>query len=514
VSLSTFVSGGYNWGSITGLAPAAINYKYGDTHSVSLTTGTAADTVYVLATGVPTSISTSGGSDVVNVGNAGSVQGIQGALSIQNPPSYTTINLSDWADSTVRTASLSTFASGGYNWGSISGLAPAAINYKYYDTSSPVNVYTVVGKVSWNVSANAMASVSGILVYDNGYPINAVPIQPTADTAYSPAPATAPLFNGGGPSYLDVEQGAVGDCWLMASLAEVAARDPQDIVNMFTYNGTIVDSGSTVGLYTVRFFNTNGSAVYIQVDTELPSGGEYYDHVQNDLGSQALWVALAEKAYAVANGYGYVTTSNMNQNSYDALSGGWPSWALHAITGNYAAEYSVNTGNLISDWNAGDLIVMCTDTPVSSYIVPSHCYALVGYNSGSGLPFELFNAWGTDSSGWAPGCSGTIYGLFNANAPFISQNFAEQSVGTAAINVNNSAALTNQVTESGTLDGGYASSGTINITQYKLSRVTIAETSGGSSGYARPAQATAIGVDFWLASEDFGSLKARRFGNG
>ena len=105
----------------------------------------------------------------------------------------------------------------------------------------------------------------------------------------------------------------------MASLAEVAARDPQDIRNMFTYDGTTVDNGATVGLYSVRFFSSNGSAFYVEVDTELPSGGEYYDHVDNDLGTQALWVALAEKAYAEANGLGYVTTSNENQDSYNAL---------------------------------------------------------------------------------------------------------------------------------------------------------------------------------------------------
>ena len=46
---------------------------------------------------------------------------------------------------------------------------------------------------------------------------------PVASTGYSPAPASAKLFNNGGPSYLDVEQGAAADCWLEASLAEVAA---------------------------------------------------------------------------------------------------------------------------------------------------------------------------------------------------------------------------------------------------------------------------------------------------
>ena len=78
---------------------------------------------------------------------------------------------------------------------------------------------------------------------------------------------------------------------------------------MFIYDGTTVDNGATVGLYTVRFFNSNGSAFDVEVDTELPSGGEYYDHVDNALGTQVLWVALAEKAYAEANSLGLVTTS-------------------------------------------------------------------------------------------------------------------------------------------------------------------------------------------------------------
>ena len=372
---------------------------------MNITTGSAADTVNVLATGVATNLNTSGGRDTVNVGNAGSVQGILGALNIQNPPSFThdqrqRLGRHDGADRDAEHLQL-----GRRNWGSITGLAPAAINYKYFDTSSPVNISTFVGRVSWNVYANAMASVTGVVVDDNGFPINSLPANPAANTGYSPAPAGAPLFNNGGPSYLDVEQGAVGDCWLMASLAEVAARDPQDIRNMFTYDGTTVDNGATVGLYTVRFFNTSGSAVYVQVDTELPSGGEYYDHVDNDLGTQVLWVALAEKAYAVANGLGYVTTSHEYQNSYNALDGGWPSWALQAITGKPAGDYSINSTNLVSDWNSGDLIVLCTSTPTSSYIVGSHCYAVVGYNASSSQPFEVFNPWGTDSSGWAPGQS-------------------------------------------------------------------------------------------------------------
>jgi hypothetical protein len=253
------------------------------------------------------------------------------------------------------------------------------------------------------------------------------PANPAAATAYSAPPAGTPLYNGGTPSYLDVRQGAVGDCWLVASLAEAAARQPQLITSMFTYDGTTVVNGSTVGLYTVRLYDTKGFPVYMQVDATLPSGGYYYDRVTTALGTSSLWVALAEKAYAMANGMGYVTTGNLNQDSYAALNNGWPSWALSAIIGRSAGDYTLNTNDLVTAWNAGRLVVLCTSSPASSLIVGSHCYAMVGYTPSSSQPFKMFNPWGTDANGWAPGQANKIYGLFTANAAFLAQNYTKES---------------------------------------------------------------------------------------
>jgi hypothetical protein len=74
-------------------------------------------------------------------------------------------------------------------------------------------------------------------------------------------------------------------------------------------------------------------------------------------------------------------------------------------------------------WNSGKLIVLDTSTPTNSCIVSNHAYAMVGYNPSSNQPFAIYNPWGTDSNGWAPGHSGSVYGLFNANLSFLSQNF-------------------------------------------------------------------------------------------
>ena len=308
----------------------------------------------------------------------------------------------------------------GYSWVQIASLGAGSTGYAvsglsanttYYFDVAAYNAYGTTWAVNWQSAA------TGIWVD-----------HPAAATGYTPVYGT--LFGAGGPSYLDVQQGAVGDCWLMASLAEVAARYPTDIQNMFSYAGTTVENGNTVSLYYVRFFDSSGYAHWFLVDTELPSGGGYYDHPANGV----LWVALAEKAYAQANAAGVVTTSNEYSDSYGAMNEGYPTWALQAITGYSAGEYAVNPSDVVSAWNAGELIVLGTNSPSSSYIVPSHAYALVAYNGGSGLPFEIYNPWGTDSNGWALGTYNgqAVYGLFDANAAFVSQNFANESFGWGA----------------------------------------------------------------------------------
>jgi hypothetical protein len=252
--------------------------------------------------------------------------------------------------------------------------------------------------------------------------------QPHADADYSAV--SGPLFGPHGPSYLDVCQGDEGDCWLLASLAEVAARDPKTISSMFTYDGTAMENGSLVRIYAVRFYNSSGVARYVTVDTELPAGGGMFDHPVNGV----LWVALVEKAYVEANALGYVGTGHEYNDFYNALNGGDPGWALQAITGKPASFYSLNPSNIAAAWKQGKLIVLGTPgNPPNSKIVGDHCYAVVGYNPASSQPFKVFNPWGgTTASPWCIQ-SGQVYGLFSANATFLAQNFNYESVaaGTA-----------------------------------------------------------------------------------
>ena len=79
-----------------------------------------------------------------------------------------------------------------------------------------------------------------------------------------------------------------------------------------------------------------------------------------------LWVALAEKAYAEANGAGFVTTDDVGSDSYDAMNEGQADWWLQAITGKPVSYFSINPSNIAAAWDAGEFIVLATVTPASS----------------------------------------------------------------------------------------------------------------------------------------------------
>jgi hypothetical protein len=261
---------------------------------------------------------------------------------------------------------------------------------------------------------------------------------PPIDGAVTYSPVSGALFGPKGPTFLDVEQGQAGDCWMLSGLAEVAARQPQLISSMFTNLGTEVENGATVGLYQVRLYSANGTPQYFIVDSELPTSaniatafGTVYDQpvggsgAVNGSSAPVLWVALAEKAFAEQLG-----------NSYGNLNSGDPSNGLHTIV-DHAAPYStpVNAGSIAYAWSHNEFVILNSKSnPTSANIVSGHGYAVVGYNSSTGL-FTLFNPWGTTSSGYTPmpNTNGQpAYGWFTAPAAFLTQNFTGQNIGVEA----------------------------------------------------------------------------------
>lgn len=107
-----------------------------------------------------------------------------------------------------------------------------------------------------------------------------------------------PLFDEDGPTPDDVEQGWVGDCWLLSAFSSVAAVDPGHIRGMITDHGD--------GTYTVHF--TEGD---VTVDDQLPyrvtsDGTIKLVYAGGEIGPGVpIWPAIVEKAQAIAMGGDY-----------------------------------------------------------------------------------------------------------------------------------------------------------------------------------------------------------------
>src|SRR5262249_7595455 len=132
----------------------------GDFDSISIDAGDGPNNIFVDDTlrGVPTYV-TDEGYDTVQVGNAGSVKGIQGPVYISNQPTSNAVIVDASADAPASGATIalddfvptgSAFDGDAYE--RISGLAPAPIAYEIPDTRS-VTIKTADANNTINIRA-------------------------------------------------------------------------------------------------------------------------------------------------------------------------------------------------------------------------------------------------------------------------------------------------------------------------------------------------------------------------
>jgi hypothetical protein len=160
-------------------------------------------------------------------------------------------------------------------------------------------------------------------------------------------------FASGGPRSADINQGDLGDCWLLAGLGAVANQN-QNIIRQ-----NVVDFDD--GTYGVRLGNK-----FYRVDNELPvwdtANGATSANVRfAKLGAQdSMWVAIVEKAYAH---FRYGT------NTYDSLQnpGGRSTEVFEALRMKNVAGYGLKdtyataaamATDLYSKWTQGYAIVI------------------------------------------------------------------------------------------------------------------------------------------------------------
>jgi len=237
-----------------------------------------------------------------------------------------------------------------------------------------------------------------------------------------------PLFGGNGPCMEDVNQGYLGDCFMLAPLAAMALQDPSAIRSMITDNGN-----NTWG---IRFI-IDGKANYVTVNNELANGGGKFASGTNK------WVGLVEKGYAQLQAGGNTTgTSVTYGNSYSSIAnGGSPAVALAELTGAGTISQYVASGSgwtsyefdgssltqrdnqgrgtvlssntdlnsaavqakLVADLAEGDEVILSSyandvDASGKTTLVANHAMTISGFDVVTGM-FEVYNPWGTSNTG-------------------------------------------------------------------------------------------------------------------
>ena len=200
---------------------------------------------------------------------------------------------------------------------------------------------------------------------------------------------TAPI------SVTDINQGQLGDCYLLSSIGEIALNKPSFISSAIHVNGNGTEA---VTLYNAsngsvpNWYSTAFKATSVTVTNAFPTNSVNNIASQDVLGNQKeIWPQVLENAYASLNG------------GYNAIGrGGSPVLAMEELTGHAAsflAPASLTLAVLQGDVLAGDLIVMDTlnKNGLSNGLFGDHAYMFNGVSgTGSAATLKLLNPWGMD----------------------------------------------------------------------------------------------------------------------
>jgi len=196
--------------------------------------------------------------------------------------------------------------------------------------------------------------------------------------------ATASLW-GTGPVIGDVNQGGIGDCYFLASLAAFANTTSATLQN------TAVDLGD--GTYAVEYL-PNGAAnpgTFVRVDG-LVSSGPYAGYENAQPGASGnIWALIMEKSFA------YFRTG---ANTFASLNGGWMS-EVYSDFGIANTNISLSTTESAFDATLTTAVNLSKPVTFATYVRPpnlvgNHVYTFVGMslNSKGQILYEVRNPWG------------------------------------------------------------------------------------------------------------------------
>ena len=249
--------------------------------------------------------------------------------------------------------------------------------------------------LSWLAVTNAADQPDPAIDPTTPLAMSATTLAPT-QTLYLTEPTTTDPV-----SVTDINQGQLGDCFLLSPLGEEALFHPASISNMIHDNG---NGSETVTLYTdatggpPTFASTGFRATTTTVDNNFSPASVDNGATQDVVGGQKeIWPQVVEKAVAALNG------------GYSAIaSGGYPLLAMEELTGQAATPMSVAAltfATLQQYVAAGDLITMDTSSSggLPYGLVEGHSYMFDTLNgSGGSASVQLLNPWGFDQPSAIP----------------------------------------------------------------------------------------------------------------
>jgi hypothetical protein len=203
-----------------------------------------------------------------------------------------------------------------------------------------------------------------------------------------------------------VNQGGVGDCYFLSSLAAFAGEKPSVLEQ------SAVDMGD--GTYTVQFYNNQNKPVFVRVSNDI-STGNYWGYAFARPGSTGdIWALVMEKAFA---------DFRTGANTYASISSGW-------MGDVYAELGQANAYFVPSNYSESQLYTMLSNdlangkaVTLGTYnapdLVSGHAYTLVSCSvDGNGVTsYVVRNPWGVagDSLENSQGYATLTYAQLTAN---------------------------------------------------------------------------------------------------
>ncbi|AFZ23558.1 hypothetical protein Cylst_1265 [Cylindrospermum stagnale PCC 7417] len=142
------------------------------------------------------------------------------------------------------------------------------------------------------------------------------------------------------PSPDDVRQLGIGDCYLGAALASIAAQKPEYIKEIVREDK---DGNVTVRLYKVNrqdYQHPKFTPQYIKVEKSIPQDEFGIDLYSNG----ALWVRMIQKAYAAGGFTGTPRVFPLQPLNYLNIDSGFSSYAFEALLGKPSTILGLKSG--------------------------------------------------------------------------------------------------------------------------------------------------------------------------